>query len=260
MLADVVQRKGCTAGSLDGWGWSLRSSVFLGMMSWRAFSPRLRILGFGLMGCWIYTAMIPKTGGDAPSWSETCKCSPDRLSCSSSLGYLILSSVLEVVVGRWKLGILLWILRKFLLVLWTLMSMFLLQMSLSLLIRFIGVFWIVFCAVLGFLAGFVMLILSIMLVSGCGLSWRLALASPGLVMGVPQGCPLSMMFIVALYLPWCRYLAAHEGFSLSCMLIILSAFPGILICYCVLLVSPLGMSGWLEEPAPSKCVLQGCLE
>ena len=26
-----------------------------------------------------------------------------------------------------------------------------------------------------------------------------------------QGCPLSMMFIVALYLPWCRYLAAHEG-------------------------------------------------
>ena len=30
---------------------------------------------------------------------------------------------------------------------------------------------------------------------------------------VPQGCPLSMMFIVALYLPWCRYLAAHGGVS-----------------------------------------------
>ena len=29
--------------------------------------------------------------------------------------------------------------------------------------------------------------------------------------GIPQGCPLSMMFIVALYLPWCRYLSAHEG-------------------------------------------------
>ena len=29
--------------------------------------------------------------------------------------------------------------------------------------------------------------------------------------GIPQWCPLSMMFIVALYLPWCRYLAAHEG-------------------------------------------------
>ena len=25
--------------------------------------------------------------------------------------------------------------------------------------------------------------------------------------GIPQGCPLSMMFIVALYLPWCRYLS-----------------------------------------------------
>ena len=24
--------------------------------------------------------------------------------------------------------------------------------------------------------------------------------------GIPQGCPLSMMFIVALYLPWCKYL------------------------------------------------------
>ena len=29
--------------------------------------------------------------------------------------------------------------------------------------------------------------------------------------GIPQGCPLSMMFFVALYLPWCRYLAAHDG-------------------------------------------------
>ena len=29
--------------------------------------------------------------------------------------------------------------------------------------------------------------------------------------GIPRGCPLSMMFIVALYLPWCGYLAAHDG-------------------------------------------------
>ena len=26
-----------------------------------------------------------------------------------------------------------------------------------------------------------------------------------------SGCPLSMMFIVALYLPWCRYLGAQVG-------------------------------------------------
>ena len=48
---------------------------------------------------------------------------------------------------------------------------------------------------------------------------------------IPHGCPLSMMFIVALYLPWCRYLAAHEGFSLSCVLIILIEFLGILACF-----------------------------
>ena len=35
---------------------------------------------------------------------------------------------------------------------------------------------------------------------------------------ITQGCSLSMMFIVALYLPWCRYLAAHEGLSHSSML------------------------------------------
>ena len=29
--------------------------------------------------------------------------------------------------------------------------------------------------------------------------------------GIHQGCPLSMMFIVALYLPWCRYLSAQVG-------------------------------------------------
>ena len=27
--------------------------------------------------------------------------------------------------------------------------------------------------------------------------------------GTPQGCLVSMMFIVAMYLPWCQYLAAH---------------------------------------------------
>ena len=29
--------------------------------------------------------------------------------------------------------------------------------------------------------------------------------------GIPQGCPLSMNFIVALYLPWCRYLDTFRG-------------------------------------------------
>ena len=29
--------------------------------------------------------------------------------------------------------------------------------------------------------------------------------------GIPQGCPLSMVFIVALYLPWCRHLETFRG-------------------------------------------------
>ena len=29
--------------------------------------------------------------------------------------------------------------------------------------------------------------------------------------GIPQECPLSMMFTVALYLPWCKYLGSQVG-------------------------------------------------
>ena len=29
--------------------------------------------------------------------------------------------------------------------------------------------------------------------------------------GIPQDCPLSMVFIVALYVPWCRYLSVQHG-------------------------------------------------
>ena len=42
------------------------------------------------------------------------------------------------------------------------------------------------------------------LAAGLGKSWT----GDG---GIPQGCQLSMMFIVALYLPWCKYMAAQEG-------------------------------------------------
>ena len=74
--------------------------------------------------------------------------------------------------------------------------------------------------------------------------------------GIPQRCPLSMMFIVALYLPWCRYLAPQEWVepqlyadSLKCV----SRDPG------VLLRAARSTTGYVrlvgQEPAPSKCVL-----
>ena len=74
--------------------------------------------------------------------------------------------------------------------------------------------------------------------------------------GIPQGCPLSMMFIVALYLPWCRYLAAQVGVqpqlyvdNLKC----LSRNPDLLLSAARFTTQYVRLVG--QEPAPSKCVL-----
>ena len=66
--------------------------------------------------------------------------------------------------------------------------------------------------------------------------------------GIPQGCPLSMMFIVAFFLALVSLFICSGGeLSLSCMLIILSAYLGTLTCFCMLPGSPLGMFGWLAK-------------
>ena len=74
--------------------------------------------------------------------------------------------------------------------------------------------------------------------------------------GIPQGCPLSMMFIVALYLTWCRYLAAHGGVqpqlyadNLKCV----SGDPGLLLHAARFNTGYVRLLG--QEPAPSKCDL-----
>ena len=74
--------------------------------------------------------------------------------------------------------------------------------------------------------------------------------------GIPQGCPLSMMFIVALYLPWCRYLGAQCGVSpqlyadnLKCV----SRDPDLLLHAARFTTGYVRLVG--QEPAPSKCVL-----
>ena len=67
MLAEVVHRKGATAGSLDGWGWwefkVLPVPWFDGLA--RIFSKveNTGVLPEGLLDA--YIAMIPKTDGDA---------------------------------------------------------------------------------------------------------------------------------------------------------------------------------------------------
>ena len=63
------------------------------------------------------------------------------------------------------------------------------------------------------------------LAAGLGRSWT----RDG---GIPQGCPLSMMFTVALYLPRCRYLAAQEGVEPQLCadnLMCVSSDPGVLL-------------------------------
>ena len=73
---------------------------------------------------------------------------------------------------------------------------------------------------------------------------------------IPQGCPLSMMFIIALYLPWCRYLSAQDGIrpqlyadNLKC----LSGSPDLLLHAARFTTGYVRLVG--QEPAPSKCVL-----
>ena len=74
--------------------------------------------------------------------------------------------------------------------------------------------------------------------------------------GIHQGCPLSMMFIVALYLPWCRYLSAQVGVqpqlyadNLKCV----SRDPDLLLNAAKFTTGYVRLVG--QEPAPNKCVL-----
>ena len=88
------------------------------------------------------------------------------------------------------------------------------------------------------------------LASGLGVPWT----RDG---GIPQGCPLSMMFIVALYLPWCRYLAAQEEVQLQLYADNLKCLClGILVCSWRAARFTTGYVRLVgQEPAPSKCVL-----
>ena len=217
MLADVVLRKGVSAGSLDGWGWRelkvLPVSWYDGLARILSKVEDLGVWPEGLLDA--YITMIPKADGDAtPLGQRPLSVLPIvyRIWASALMGqldgwfrswYLILSSVLGVVVVRLRLGtLLLLILRRSFLVLRIPMSTFLLLMLSSPLTR----------RSLGLPGWFrhayfehhAHVRLRFKLASGLGQSWT----QDG---GISQGCPLSMIFIVALYLPWCRYLSAQVG-------------------------------------------------
>ena len=73
---------------------------------------------------------------------------------------------------------------------------------------------------------------------------------------IPQGCPLSMVFIVALFTPWCRYLESQASISpqlyadnLKCTSYSVDSVLGAAR-YTVSYVHAVG-----QEASPSKCVL-----
>ena len=74
--------------------------------------------------------------------------------------------------------------------------------------------------------------------------------------GIRQGCLLSMMFVVALYLPWCPYLSAQVGVepqlyadNLKCV----SRDPDLLLHAARFTAGYVRLVG--QEPVPGKCVL-----
>ena len=121
VLADVVRRKGATAGSLDGWGWrELKVLPVAWFDELACILTEVEDTGVwpdGLLDACI--SMIPKTDGDAtPLGQRRLNVLPVvyRIWASARLGHLedwfwswvlIRFSVLEVNVGRLKRGLLL---------------------------------------------------------------------------------------------------------------------------------------------------------
>ena len=265
MLSDVVHRKGATAGSLDGWGW--RELKVLPVSWFDELAPILTL--FEDTGIWpdglldAYIAMIPKTDGDA-----------------TPLGQRPLS-VLPVVYRIWAIASMMQLEGWFMS--WVPDSVFSAgggrgsveawyttaldieevlsgaadsHVHLSV-VDVIKSFDTVdrgnldsVLSSLGLPAWFrhayfeyhAHVRLRFKLAAGLGEPWT----RDG---GIHQECPLSMMFIVALYLPWCRYLSAQVvvepqlyADNLKCVSMSAARFT----------------TGYVrlvgQQPAPSKCV------
>ena len=272
MLADVVQSKGATAGSLDGCGWrELKVLPVSWYDGWARILTAVEDTGVwpdGLLDA--YIAMIPKTDGDAtPLGQRPLSVLPVvyRIWASTRMGQLgewfrswVPDSVFSAGGGRGSVEA------------WYTSSLVIEEVLAG------GTDSHVHLFVADVVKSFDTVDRSILdrVLSSLGLpGWfrhayfeyhahvrmRFKLAS-GLGApwtrdgGIPQGCPLSMMFIVALYLPWCRYLSAQVGVqpqlyadNLKCV----SRDPDSLLAAARFTTGYVRLVG--QEPAPSKCVL-----
>ena len=269
MHADVVLRKGATAGSLDGWGWRE-----LKVLPVACYDELARILAkVEDVGVWpdglldAYIAMIPKTDGDATSLGQRpLSVLPVvyRIWASARVGQLdgwfkswVPDSVFSAGCGRGSVEA------------WYTSALDIEEVLAGATDSDVHLF--VTDAIDTVDRGILDRVLSglglpgwfrhayseyhahvrlrFKLASGIGEPWT----RDG---GIPQGCSLSMMFIVAVYLPWCRYLAAHEGFqpqlyadNLKCV----SRDPDLLLSAARFTTGYVRLVG--QEPAPRKCVL-----
>ena len=272
MLADVVLRKGVSAGSLDGWGWRELKAL---PVSW--FDELARILTkVEDLGVWpdglldAYIAMIPKTDGDATPLGQRPLCVlpvvyriwaaarmsqlegwfkssvPDSVfSAGGGRGsveawYTSALDIEEVLSGATDSHVHLFVadvVESFDTVDRGILDRVLSSLGLPGWFRH------------AYFEYHAHVQLRFKLASGLGQSWT----RDG---GIPQGCPLSMMLIVALYLPWCRYLSALDGVrpqlyadNLKC----LSGNPDLLLHAARFTTKYVRLVG--QEPAPSRCVL-----
>ena len=179
MLADV-RRKGATVGSLDGWGWrelkALPVAWIDGLASILSKVEEIGVWPDGLPDA--YAAMIPKTDGDA---------TPGQRPLSVlAVVYRILASARTVQLEDWFRS---WVPDSVFgagggigsVEAWYTTALDI-EEVLSALTLSIEVFWIGSCVVSAYLAGSVILILSIILRLGLGLSLLLGWGSPGLGM------------------------------------------------------------------------------
>ena len=266
MLADVVQRKGATAGGFDGWGWRELNVL---PVSWYDEVARIltKVEDFGnwpdgLLDA--YIAMIPKTDGDATRplsvlpvvyriWASARKVQledwfrswvPDSVFIAGggrgSVEAWYTSALEEVLTGATDSHIHLFVadvIKSFDTVDRRILDRVLSSLGLPGWFRH------------AYFEYHAHVRLRFKLASGIGQPWT----RDG---GIRQGCPLSMMFIVALYLPWCRYLAAHEGVQPQ-------LYADDLQCVsrdsALLLNAARFTTGYVRlvglEPTPSKCVL-----
>ena len=263
MLADVVQRKRATAGSLDGWGW--RELKVL-PVSW--YHELARILTkVEDLGVWpdglldAHSAMIPKTDGDATplgQWPLSVLPTVFRVWASArmvQLGDWFRSWVPDSVFSAWYTSALdieevisgasvshlhlfvADVIKSFDTVFRTILDRVLSSLGLPGWFRH------------AYFEYHAHVRMRFKLASGLGAPWT----RDG---GIPQGCPLSMMFIVAFYLPWCRYLSAQAGVQpqlYSDNLKYLSQDPDSLLAAARITTGYVRLVG--QEPAPSKCVL-----